>query len=537
MTKEILHGKDARDKIIAGVDKLANTVVPTLGPWGRTIILDAKFGPPTITKDGVTVARAIELKDRFEDIGARLLKEVALKTNDLAGDGTTTAIALARCIVKNGIKSIESDVNPLEIRTGIEKGVEIVVKELKKSSVKVSSKEEIAQVASISANDKAIGKQIAETMEEIGRDGIITVEESKTLLGISGEVVDGMEFERGYISPYMITNIEKMESELKDVYVLITDKKISMIQELLPIIQQMTESGKLNLLIVAEDVENEALATLITNNLRGSFKSVAVKAPGFGNATKDYLEDIAVLTGGKVVSTEAGLKLEDVKLGDLGKAMTIRVTKDKTMIVGGAGEKDEIDKRIAQVKLLIKNSEPGLDQDNYNKRLASLSGGVAIIKVGAASEVEMSEKKDRIEDALASTKAAVEEGIVAGGGTAFIRALTALDGAKWTSGEQVGVEILKLALEEPVKQIAKNAGKDGVMIVEGVKTRDGNEGYDALTGKFVDMVKAGIVDPTKVTRTALQNAASVAATFLTTEAVVVDVPVEDYQIPLQPQLM
>ena len=535
--KEILHGVDAREKIIAGVDKLAKTVVPTLGPWGRTVILESRFGSPLITKDGVSVARGIELEDRFEEIGARLLKEVALRTNELAGDGTTTAIALARCIAKNGIKNITPDVNPLEIKSGIEKGVEIVVGELKKSSIEVSSQEEIAQVASISANDKAIGKKIADMIEKIGKKGIITVEESKTSLGVHGEVVEGMEFERGYISQYMITNDKKMEAELNDVYVLITDKKISTIHELLPIIKQMTEAGKLHLFIVAEDVDGEALSTLLNNNMAGPFKTIAVKAPGFGNAAKDYLEDIAVLTNGKVISKEAGMELKDVKFEDLGRAMTVISGKEKTTIVGGAGNKSKIDERVSQVKLLIEKSEPGLDQDNYNKRLANLSGGVAVIRIGAASEVEMKETKDRIEDALASTKAAVEEGIVPGGGTAFIRALTALDGPKWTSGEQIGVDILKLALEEPVKQIAKNAGKDSAMIVEGVKIREGNLGYDALKGEYVDMLEAGIVDPTKVTRTALQNAASVAAILLTTEAVVVDVPVEEYQIPMQPPLM
>jgi len=537
MAKEIIYGEDARKKIKLGVNKLANTVNKTLGPKGRNIIIDTKYGSPIITKDGVTVAKSIDLEDPFENIGARLVKEVALKTNEIAGDGTTTATVIAQSIIEHGIKSVESGVNPLAIKSGIEKGVEIILGELKKSSKSVDLHERIAQVASISANDKEIGAKIADTIKEVGMDGIITVEESKIEFGVTSEIVDGMEFDKGYISPYMITSVDKMEAEISDVCILITNKNITLINDIIGVIDKITKAGKSHLLIIAEDVSGEALSALVTNNIRGAFKTVAVKVPGFGNATKDYLEDIAILTGGVVISEETGIKLIDVTFDDLGSAIKVKSTSEKTTIVSTSGDKKIINNRIAQVKDLLDKSEPGLDHDNYNKRLANLSGGVAVMRVGAASEVEMTEKKHRIEDALSATKAAIEEGIVPGGGVALLLAIKALEGVKFDNEEDIGINILKKALEEPAKIIVRNSGGDGSVVVAEIKKQKGVIGYDASVGEFVDMFKAGIIDPTKVVRTALQNAASIGAIFLTTEAVVVDIPIDDVQIPMQSPIM
>lgn len=560
MPKEIAHGSDARRKIQTGVDMLANTVKKTLGPLGRNVILDVKYGPPVITKDGVTVARSIDFEDKYHNVGARLIKEVASKTNEVSGDGTTTATVLAQSIIKQGLDTIDPDgnsllkrgwtriaglfgygydnIDPLSLKHGIEEGVKVVLKELQRSSKEVISKEQISQVASISSNSKEIGDEISNIIEKVGRKGIVTVEESNTLLGIGSEVVEGMAFDKGYISPYMITNIEKMHSELEEPYILITDKKISMMQELVPLIQKMTAENKNSLFIIADDLEGDALSTFITNIARGSFKMAATKAPGFGNTKNDYLEDIAILTGGKVISSAAGMKLEDVELSDLGVARRVNVTSDKTTIIGGSGDKEKIDARIAQVELLIKNSKPGLDNDNYKRRLSNLSGVVGVIMVGAPSEVEMMEKKHRIEDALEATKAAIEEGIVPGGGIALLRASSALEGYNFDNEDILGVEILKKALKEPFRQIIENAGQDPDWVNLEIGYGDtGSLGYDASKNEFVDMFEAGIIDPTKVVRTTIQNAASIGAIFLTTEAVVVDVPFDDVQIPMQQPMM
>ncbi len=523
MAKQIIYAEDARQRIKRGVDKLANAVKVTLGPKGRNVVLDQGFGAPTITKDGVTVAKEIELEDKFENIGAELVKEVASKTNDVAGDGTTTATILAQSIIAEGIKNVTAGTNPLAIKGGIEKGVAAIVAELKRLSQKVSDQKEIAQVASISANDPEIGQHIAEAMEKVGKEGVITVEESQSF-GIEKEVVEGMEFDKGYVSPYMITNSERMEAELEDPYILVTDKKVSSIQELLPLLEKLASSGKKDLVIIAEDVEGDALPTLVVNKLRGTFNTLAVKAPGFGDRRKEMLQDIAVLTGARVISEEIGLKLESVDVEMLGQAHRVKASKDKTTIVEGRGEKAEIDKRIAQIRKELEQADSEFDKEKLKERLAKLAGGVAVIKVGAASEVEMKEKKHRIEDALAATKAAVEEGIVVGGGVALLRALKVLDDVKVDGEEKVGIDILRRAIDEPIKQIAINAGRDGSVVSEAVKNRQGNEGYNAATNQYEDLVAAGIVDPTKVTRSALQNAASIAAMFLTTEAVITDIP-------------
>lgn len=524
MAKQILFDEAARSALKRGVDKLANAVIVTLGPKGRNVVLDKGYGSPTITKDGVTVAKEIELEDKFENIGAELVKEVATKTNDTAGDGTTTATLLAQVIINEGLRNVTAGTNPLAIRRGIEKGVEAVVKELKeKISKKVSGKTEIEQVASISANDAEIGKVIAEAMDKVGKDGVITVEESQSF-GITKEVVEGMEFDKGYVSPYMITNAERMEASYEEPHILITDKKISSIQEILPLLEKMAQLGKKELVIIAEDVDGEAMTTLVLNKLRGNFNALAVKAPGFGDRRKEMLQDIAVLTGGKYVSEDVGLKLENVEMADLGQARRVISTKEKTTVIEGKGSATAIKDRVGQIKKEIDQTTSDFDKEKLQERLAKLSGGVAVIKVGAATETEMKEKKHRVEDALQATKAAVEEGIVPGGGVALIRAISALDNVKADHDEMIGLNILRRALEEPVRQIAKNAGKDGSVIASEVKKQTGSMGYNAADDKFEDLVKAGIVDPTKVTRMALQNAASIAALLLTTEAAITDLP-------------
>jgi len=524
MAKQILYDVKAREALKRGVDKLANTVKITLGPKGRNVVLDKGFGAPTITKDGVTVAKEIELEDKFENIGAELVKEVASKTNDVAGDGTTTATLLAQVMINEGIKNVTAGANPLAIKRGIEKGVAAIIEELKKNISKpIVGNEEIAQVASISANDAEIGKKIAEAMEKVGKDGVVTVEESQGF-GMELELVEGMQFDKGYMSAYMITNPERMEAEYKDCHILITDKKISSVADILPILEKLAEMSKKELVIIAEEVEGEALATLVVNKLRGAFNTLAVKAPGFGDRRKAMLDDIAVLTGGRVISEEVGLKLENVKIEDLGQAGKVVSTKENTTIVDGKGDKSAIDERIKQLKKELEQTESDFDKEKLQERLAKLAGGVAVIKVGAATETELKEKKHRIEDALSATKAAVEEGIVPGGGVALLRARLVLDNVDVEGDEKIGLEILRKSLEEPLKMIAYNAGKDGSVIAEEVKKLTGNNGYNAETDKFEDLVEAGIIDPTKVTRFALQNAASIAAMFLTTEAVVTDLP-------------
>ena len=523
MAKQILFNEEARQKAKRGVDKLADAVKVTLGPKGRNVVLDKGYGSPTIPKDGVTVAKEIELEDKFENIGAELVKEVASKTNDVAGDGTTTATILAQAIIAEGLKNVTAGSNPIGIKRGIEKGVEAIVAELKKLSKNVSQEEEIAQVAAISANDPEIGKVIAEAMKAVGKDGVITVEESQSF-GLQKEVVEGMQFDKGYVSPYMITNPDRMEAEYEDPYILITEQKISAVADLLPLLEKVAATGRKELVIIAEEVEGEALATLVVNKLRGTFNTLAIKAPGFGDRRKEMLQDIAILTGGKVISEEVGLKLENANLDLLGQAKKVKATKEATTIISGKGDPEEVQKRIAQIRKELETTDSDFDKEKLQERLAKLSGGVAVIKVGAATEVEMKEKKHRVEDALSATKAAVEEGIVIGGGVALIRALSALEDVPAEGEEKIGLNILKRALEAPIRQIAENAGKDGSVVVEAVKNNQGNFGYNALTDKYEDLVKAGIIDPTKVTRYALQNAASAAAMFLTTEAIITDLP-------------
>jgi len=525
MAKEIYFREEARRALERGIDQLANTVKVTLGPKGRNVVLDKKFGAPLITNDGVTIAREIELEDPFENLGAQLVKEVATKTQDVAGDGTTTATLLAQSIIREGLKNVTAGANPMAIKRGIEKATEAAVKSIKEQSRPVETREAIAQVAAISADDKAIGDLIADAMEKVGKDGVITVEESKGFT-TDLKVVEGMMFDRGYISPYMVTDTEKMEAILDEPYILITDKKVSNIHDLLPVLEKVVQAGK-PLLLIAEDVEGEALATLILNKLRGSFNCVAVKAPAFGDRRKAMLQDIAILTDGQVVSEEVGLELKNADLNHLGRARQVRVNKEETVIVDGAGDKNEIQKRIVQIRAQIEETSSDYDREKLQERLAKLAGGVAVIEVGAATEVEMKEKKTRIEDALSATRAAVEEGIVPGGGTAYINALKALDSVEADGDELTGVNIIRRALEEPVRQIAENAGEEGSIVVEKVKEAAAGVGYDAATGQYVDMIDSGIPDPAKVTRSALQNAASIAAMFLTTEAVVVDKPEEN----------
>ncbi len=528
MAKQILFDEQARAALKRGVDKLANVVKVTLGPKGRNVALDKGFGSPTITNDGVTVAKEIELEDKMENVGAQLLQEVANKTNDTAGDGTTTAVVLAQAIVSEGFRNVAAGTNPMGIRRGIEKGVEAITKTLKETISKpVSSSVDIENVASISANDTEIGKLIAQAMEKVGKDGVITVEESQSF-GVDVEVVEGMQFDKGYVSAYMITNSDRMVAEYNDAYVLITDKKISAISDIVPILEKVVQAGKKELVIIAEDVEGEALATLVVNKLRGTFHTLAIKAPGFGDRRKEMLQDIAILTGGRVVSEEVGLKLDGVTLNDLGQARKVKSTKEETTIVEGKGDSKVIADRVAQIKKQIDETDSDFDREKLQERLAKLSGGVAVIKVGAATETEMKEKKHRVEDAVLATKAATEEGIVPGGGVALLRCIPSLDSVKSDQDEEmVGVNILRRALEEPLRQIAINAGHDGAVVVERVKAMSGAQGFNASNGAYEDLVAKGVIDPTKVTRSALQNASSVAMMLLTTEAVVTELPKKD----------
>lgn len=535
MAKQIVFDQEARAALMAGVDKLANAVKVTLGPKGCTVILDKGYGEPIATKDGVTVAKEIELPDKLENVGAELVKQAAVKTSDVAGDGTTTATLLAQSMIHAGMKNVTAGANPQAIKRGIDKAVEMVVEFLKDSSKQIASQEEITQVASIAANDPQIGKVIAEAMKEVGKDGVITVEESQSF-GIQKELVQGMQFDKGYVSPYMVTNPERMVAEMKEPYILITDQKISSIQTILPLLEKLAQMGKKDLVIIAEEIDGDALATLVVNKLRGTFNGLAIKAPGFGDRRKEMLRDIAVLIGGKVISEEVGLKLENASVEDLGQAAKVTASKEETTIVEGRGEKKAIADRIAQIRKEIDQSDSDFDREKLQERLAKLAGGVAVVKVGAATEMEMKEVKDRIEDALAATKAAVEEGIVAGGGVTLLRAIAKLEELTMDDeDEQVGVNVVKRALEEPVRQIAINAGKDGAVVAEEVKKHEGNFGYNALKNKYEDLVKAGIIDPTKVARTALQNAASVASMFLITQAVVTDEPEKaDKPMPRMP---
>ncbi len=523
MAKEINYGEDVRKKLLTGVDKLADTVKITLGPKGRNVLLDKKYGSPVITNDGVTIAREIELEDAFENMGAQLVKEVATKTNDVAGDGTTTATLLAQAIIREGFKNVAAGANPMVLKKGIQGAVDVAVEEIKGISIPVEGKHEIAQVASISAGEEEIGSLIADAMEKVGTDGVITVEESKSM-GTTLEVVEGMQFDRGYLSAYMVTDAEKMEAVLSNPYILLTDKKITNIQEILPILEQIVQQGR-KLLIIAEDVEGEALATIVVNKLRGTFECVAVKAPGFGDRRKAMMADIAALTGGVVISEELGYELKEATLDMLGTAATVKVNKENTVVVDGAGNPDDIKARIAQIKVQIEETTSDFDREKLQERLAKLSGGVAVIQVGAATETELKERKLRIEDALNATRAAVEEGIVSGGGVAFVNVIPSV--AKYVEelegDTKTGASIIMRALEEPIRQIAENAGLEGSVVVSKIKTEKAGVGFNVVNEKYEDMMKAGIVDPAKVTRSALQNAASVSAMLLTTEAGVVDI--------------
>lgn len=535
MAKQIAYGEDARKALLNGINQLADTVKITLGPKGRNVVLDKKFGAPLITNDGVTIAKEIELDDPYENMGAQLVKEVATKTNDVAGDGTTTATLLAQALIREGMKNVAAGANPMILKNGIQKAVDKAVEKIIANSKKVSDNKDIAKVATISASNEFIGELIAEAMDKVSADGVITVEESNTADTYS-EVVEGMMFDRGYITPYMVTDTDKMEAILDDAYILITDKKIASIQEILPLLEQIVQSGK-KLLIIAEDIEGEALSTIIVNRLRGTFTVVGVKAPGFGDRRKDMLQDIAILTGGQVISEELGLELKDTKIEQLGRARQVKVEKENTIIVDGAGNANEITARISQIKSQIETTTSDFDREKLQERLAKLAGGVAVIKVGAATEIEMKEKKLRIEDALAATKAAVEEGIVAGGGTALINAIDSVKEliAEATGDEKTGMMIVLKALEEPLRQISINAGLEGSVIVEEVKKAGKvGFGYNALTGTYGDMISEGIVDPTKVTRSALQNAASVASMVLTTEAIVSDIKEPASAAPAMP---
>ncbi len=531
MAKDIIFGEEARRALERGANKLADAVRITLGPKGRNVVLEKKFGSPSVINDGVTIAKEIEVEDVFENMGAQLVKEVATKTNDIAGDGTTTAIVLAQAIVREGLKNVAAGANPMILKRGIAKAVDAAVEGIKEESRKIKGKEDIARVASISANDEVIGNLIADAMEKVTNDGVITVEESKTM-GTSLEVVEGMQFDRGYVSPYMVTDTEKMEAVLDDPYILITDKKISNIQDILPILEKIVQQGK-KLVIIAEDVEGEALATLVVNKLRGTLTCVAVKAPGYGDRRKEMLQDIAILTGGEVISEELGLDLKETKLTQLGKARQVKVEKENTIIVDGAGKPSEIKKRIAAIKAQIEETTSDFDKEKLQERLAKLSGGVAVIKVGAATETEMKEKKLRIEDALSATKAAVEEGIVPGGGVAYLNIIPKVEKLldELVGDQKTGVQIIVKALEEPIRQIAANAGMEGSIVVDRVKNSAKGVGYDVLSEKYVDMIEAGIVDPAKVTRIALQNASSIAAMLLTTESLVGEIPEKEPAMP------
>ena len=523
MAKELKFSADAREGLVGGINKLADTVKVTLGPKGRNVVLDKEFGAPLITNDGVTIAREIELEDRFENMGAQLVKEVATKTNDVAGDGTTTATLLAQAIIREGLKNLAAGANPMVLQKGIKKAVDAIVEELKKFSVPVDNSDAIASVAAISAADERIGELIAEAMEKVGKDGVITVEESRSM-GTQLDVVEGMQFDRGYLSPYMVTDPEKRVAELDDPYILITDKKISNIQDILPVLEQVLQESR-PVLLIADDIEGEALATLVVNKLRGTLNVVGVKAPGYGDRRKDMLQDIAILTGGTVITEDLGLDIKEATVDMLGRAQKVRVEKDKTVIVSGAGERDVIDDRIGQIRAQIEETESEFDREKLQERLAKLSGGVAVIQVGAATEIELKERKLRIEDALAATRAAVEEGIVPGGGVVLVDCIGCVEALadKGEGDEKTGMMIILRALEEPLRQIAENAGAEGSVIVEHVKSEKAGVGYDAYNGKYVNMIEAGIVDPTKVTRSALQNAASVASMLLTTEAAVANI--------------
>ena len=532
MAKQLKYGEDARRSLEAGINALANTVKITLGPKGRNVVLDKKYGAPLITNDGVTIAKEIELEDPFENMGAQLIKEVATKTNDVAGDGTTTATLLAQAIVREGLKNLAAGANPMVLKKGIEDAAEAAVEGLKEISRPISGKQAIAQVASISAGDETIGQLISDAMEKVGKDGVITVEESKTMK-TELTTVEGMQFDRGYASAYMVTDTDKMVAELDNPYILITDKKISNIQEVLPVLEQVVQAGK-KLLIIAEDVEGEALATLVVNKLRGTFTCVAVKAPGFGDRRKEMLRDIAILTGGQVISSELGLELKEATIDMLGQAHQVKVDKEHTTIIDGAGDKQEIQNRVGQIKAQIAETTSDYDREKLQERLAKLAGGVAVIQVGAATEIEMKERKMRIEDALAATRAAVEEGIVPGGGVALLNAIAKVQAVldKNTGDAKTGVQIVLRAMEEPMRQIAVNAGIDGAVIIENIRRSEKTGyGYDALKGEYVDMIERGIIDPTKVTRSALQNAASVAAMVLTTESLVTDIPAPEPAAP------
>jgi chaperonin GroEL len=523
MAKQIKFDEDARQALLRGVDVLADTVKVTLGPKGRNVVLDRSYGAPLITKDGVTVAKDIELEDKFENMGVELVKEVASKTNDVVGDGTTTATVLAQAIVREGMKYVVAGANPVALNRGLHKATEAIVHMLQNTISKNVEEDEIANVASISANDKEIGTRIAEAIKEVGQDGVITVEESQSF-GLEIETVKGMRFDKGYVSPYMITNADRMEAEYQDAFILITDKKVSSVEQILPVLEKVAETGKKELVIISEDVDGQALATLVLNKLRGTFNVLAVKAPGFGDRRKEMLQDIAVLTGGKVITEELGLKLENATMEDLGRARKIVATKETTVIVEGKGDQALVGERIAQLRVLIDQSDSDFDREKLQERLAKLAGGVAVIRVGAATETEMKEIKHRIEDAVGATKAAVEEGVVPGGGVALLRAAAALDELNLSDEEMLAVELLRKALEAPIRIIADNAGFEGAVVVADVKKHSGNYGFNAATGMSEDMVVAGIIDPTKVTRSALQNAVSVAGMILTTEAVVTDLP-------------
>ena len=531
MAKELKYNDDARDALLDGVNKLADTVKITLGPKGRNVVLDKQYGAPVVTNDGVSIAREIELEDRFENAGAQLIKEVATKTQDVAGDGTTTATLLAQAIYREGLKNIAAGANPMIVKRGIDQAVATAVESIKDDSKLVKGKDDISRVASISADDKEVGTLIADAMDKVSNDGVITVEESQTM-GTELEVVEGMEFDRGYISAYMVTNTEKMEAVYEDAHILITDKKISAIQDILPLLEEVVQAGQ-KLVIIAEDVEGEALSTIILNKLRGTFNCIAVKAPGFGDRRKDNLQDIAILTGGTFVADDLGMELKDIKLADLGRAGSVIVTKDTTTIVDGAGDKDMIKDRVNVIRNQIEEETSDFDREKLQERLAKLAGGVAVIKVGAATETEMKERKIRIEDALAATRAAVEEGVIAGGGTAYIDAMAKVEKvlAETEGDVRTGVSIVLKALEEPVRQIAANAGYDGSVIAERVKNSDRGKGFDVLSEQIVDMNEVGIVDPAKVTRSALQNAASIASTMLTTEAIVANIPEPEPAMP------
>lgn len=524
MAKQIIFDEKARLAIKNGVDQLANAVKVTLGPKGRNVVIGESFGPPTVTKDGVTVAKEIELEDKYEAIGAEMVKEVATKTNEVAGDGTTTATLLAQSILTQGLKNVTAGADPMAIRRGIEKGVQAIVKELKENISKpVQGREDIAHVASISANDREIGDLIAEVMDEVGKDGVITVEDSQEF-GLKKEIVEGMQFDQGYVSPYMITDASRMEAVMENPYILVTDQKISSVEDIRPLLEKLVQTGKKDLVIIADEIEGVALTTLVLNKLQGVFNALAIKSPGFGDRKKEMLHDIAVLIGARVISEEVGLKLENVGINDLGQARKIVSTKDNTTLIEGKGDENEIKTRIEQIKAQLKNTTSDFDKEKMQERLGKLGGGVAILKVGAATETEMKEKKHRIEDALSATRAAVEEGIVVGGGVALLRALPALQNIEVPDEEKIGLQILKRALEEPVKQIALNAGKDGSVVVAEIKKREGNFGYNAEKNSYEDLVESGIIDPTKVTRSALQNAASIAGLILSTEAVVAELP-------------